>query len=64
MFKKQKFSKIYLASFFLLLIIISIFAALIFEKTTKDNELLISITFINNYTLCALSKHYLIISNF
>ena len=38
MFKKQKFSKIYLASFFLLLIIISIFAALIFEKTTKDNN--------------------------
>ena len=38
MFKKQKFSKIYLASFFLLLIIISIFAAIIFEKTTKDNN--------------------------
>ena len=39
MFKKKEFSKIYLASFFLLLIIISIFAALIFEKTTKDNNL-------------------------
>ena len=38
MFKKKEFSKIYLASFFLLLIIISIFAALIFEKTTKDNN--------------------------
>jgi len=38
MFKKKEFSKIYLVSFFLLLIIISIFAALIFEKTTKDNN--------------------------
>ena len=38
MFKKKEFSKIYLASFFLLLIIISIFAAIIFEKTTKDNN--------------------------
>ena len=38
MFKKKEFSKIYLASFFLLLIIISIFAAIIFEKTTKDNS--------------------------
>ena len=36
MFKKKEFSKIYLASFFLLLIIISIFAAIIFEKTRKD----------------------------
>ena len=38
MFKKKKFSKIYLASFFLLLLIISIFAAIIFEKTRKDNN--------------------------
>ena len=38
MFKKKEFSKIYLASFFLLLIIISVFAALIFEKKTKDND--------------------------
>ena len=38
MFKKKEFSKIYLAGFFLLLIIISIFAAIIFEKTTKDNN--------------------------
>ncbi len=38
MFKKKEFSKIYLASFFLLLIIISIFVALIFEKKTKDNN--------------------------
>ena len=38
MFKKQEFSKIYLAGLFLLLIIISVFAALIFEKTTKDNN--------------------------
>ena len=36
MFKKKEFSKIYLAGFFLLLIIISIFAAIIFEKTSKD----------------------------
>ena len=38
MFKKKEFSKIYLASFFLLLLIISIFAAIIFEKTRKDNN--------------------------
>ena len=38
MFKKKEFSKIYLASFFLLLIIISIFAAIIFEKTKKDHN--------------------------
>ena len=38
MFKKKNFSKIYLAGFLLLLIIISVFAALIFEKTTKDNS--------------------------
>ena len=38
MFKKKEFSKIYLASFFLLIIIISIFAAIIFEKKTKDNN--------------------------
>ena len=38
MFKKQEFSKIYLAGLFLLLLIISVFAALIFEKTRKDNN--------------------------
>ena len=38
MFKKKEFSKIYLSGFFLLLIIISVFAALIFEKNTKDNN--------------------------
>ena len=38
MFKKKEFSKIYLASFFLLLIIISIFAAIIFEKTRKNHN--------------------------
>ena len=38
MFNKKEFSKIYLASFFLLLIIISIFAAIIFEKTRKDHN--------------------------
>ena len=38
MFKKQEFSKIYLAGLFLLLIIISVFAALIFEKTTRNNN--------------------------
>ena len=35
---RKEFSKIYLAGLFLLLIIISVFAALIFEKTTKDNN--------------------------
>ena len=38
MIKKKEFSKIYLASFLLLLIIISIFAAIIFEKTRKDHN--------------------------
>ena len=38
MFMRKEFSKIYLAGLFLLLIIISVFAALIFEKTTKDNS--------------------------
>ena len=38
MFKKKEFSKIYLAGLFLLLTIISVFAAIIFEKTTKDNN--------------------------
>ena len=38
MFKKKEFSKIYLAGLFLLLLIISVFAALIFEKKTKDNN--------------------------
>ena len=35
---KKKFSKIYLAGLFLLLLIISVFAAIIFEKTKKDNN--------------------------
>tara|TARA_B100001029_G_scaffold136767_1_gene115759 strand:- start:51 stop:524 length:474 start_codon:yes stop_codon:yes gene_type:complete len=35
---RKEFSKIYLTGLFLLLIIISVFAALIFEKTTKDNS--------------------------
>ena len=38
MFKKKEFSKIYLAGLFLLLLIISVFAALIFEKKIKDNN--------------------------
>ena len=38
MFNKKEFSKIHLAAFFLLLLIISIFAAIIFEKTTIDNN--------------------------
>ena len=38
MFKKKEFSKIYLAGLILLLLIISVFAALIFEKTTQDNN--------------------------
>ena len=38
MLKKKEFSKIYLAGLLLLLIIISVFAALIFEKKTKDND--------------------------
>ena len=38
MFNKKEFSKIYLAGFFLLLLIISICAVIIFEKTTKDNN--------------------------
>ena len=38
MFMRKEFSKIYLTGLFLLLIIISVFAALIFEKTTKDNN--------------------------
>ena len=38
MFKKKEFSKIYLAGLFLLLIIISVFAAIIFEKIIKDNN--------------------------
>jgi len=38
MFKKKEFSKIYLAGLFLLLLIISVFAALIFEEKTKDNN--------------------------
>mgnify|MGYP000332935058 CR=1 FL=1 len=38
MFNKKEFSKIYLVGFFLLLIIISIFAVIIFEKITKKNN--------------------------
>ncbi len=38
MFNKKEFSKIYLAGFLLLLVIISIFAVIIFEKITKDNN--------------------------
>ena len=38
MFNKKEFSKIHLAAFFLLLLIISIFAAIIFEKTKIDNN--------------------------
>ena len=38
MFKKKEFSKIYLTGFLLLLVIISIFAVIIFEKITKDNN--------------------------
>ena len=37
MIKKKNFSKIYISSIFLLLLIISIFIAIIFEKTQKDN---------------------------
>ena len=36
MFKKKEFSKIYLAGFFFLIIVISISAAIIFENKTKD----------------------------
>ena len=38
MFNKKEFSKIYLVGFFLFLVIISIFAVIIFEKITKDNN--------------------------
>ena len=38
MFNKKEFSKIYLVGLFLLLIIISFFAVLIFEKTANDNN--------------------------
>ena len=38
MFSKKEFSKIYLFGFFILLIIISIFSVIIFEKKTKDNN--------------------------
>ena len=37
MIKKKEFSIIYLAGLFLFLIIISIFSAIIFEKTNNDN---------------------------
>ena len=63
MFKKQKFSKIYLASFFLLLIIISIFAALIFEKTTKDNNLKIITLNLNTKVEENLSWNFSTINN-
>ena len=38
MFSKKEFSKIYLFGFFILLIIISIFSVIIFEKKTKNNN--------------------------
>tara|TARA_B100001250_G_scaffold46232_1_gene36220 strand:- start:15 stop:494 length:480 start_codon:yes stop_codon:yes gene_type:complete len=38
MFKKKEFFKIYLTSFFLLIIIISICVAIIYEKQTKDSN--------------------------
>ena len=38
MFNKKEFSKINILSIFLLLIIISIFSVVIFEKTSKDNN--------------------------
>ena len=38
MFNKKEFSKIYLSGFFILLIIISIFSVIIFEKTTDNNN--------------------------
>ena len=38
MFNKKEFSKIYLAGSFLLLIIVSIFSVIIFDKATKDNN--------------------------
>ena len=63
MFKKKEFSKIYLASFFLLLIIISIFAALIFEKTTKDNNLKIITLNLNTKVEENLSWNFSTINN-
>ena len=38
MFNKKEFSKINILGIFLLLIIISIFSVIIFEKTSKDNN--------------------------
>ena len=38
MFNKKEFSKIYLSGFFILLIIISIFSVIIFDKTTDNNN--------------------------
>ena len=38
MFNKKEFSKLYLPGFFILLIIISIFSVIIFEKTTDNNN--------------------------
>ena len=38
MFKKKDPSKIYILGFFFLIIIVSITAAIIFEKKTKDTE--------------------------
>ena len=38
MFNKKEFSKIYLLGFFILLIIISIFSVIIFEKITDNNN--------------------------
>ena len=38
MFNKKEFSKLYLIGFFIILIIISIFSVIIFEKTTDNNN--------------------------
>ena len=38
MFNKKEFSKLYLIGFFILLIIISIFSVIIFDKTTDNNN--------------------------
>ena len=46
MFNKKEFSKIYLAGLFLLLLIISVFAALIFEKTQSILKKSFTISFL------------------
>ena len=63
MFKKKKFSKIYLAGLFLLLLIISVFAAIIFEKTTKDNNLKIITLNLNTKVEENLSWNFSTINN-